>query len=432
MCLPPTGASSAKAMLGLRLFLVLLANASCLASSSSSSSSTSTSLNSAVQLAPAGPSSARVPSITTTSSRGSRSRGGLVSALRNPDGRPGGNGGAGNLRSTVVAGFGSAVPYARRGGSSSTYSSRRRRIRRMMSGASSLRCVCAVPPPNISPLAWDIGVSTVVGAASVVWVKLWTTLAHHEKLKPQDRLGLGGENHTPRAWHGEMRLFGLVGWRLFAWRGVRFRQVSRKIVHTTAAPLFMVLWPFFTDRPCARFFAAAVPMMQAARLARAGRSGDPDNDDASTNALVKAISRSGRASETLEGPLKYSLAIVLITILEWRTSAVGIVAMLQMAVGDGMADLVGRKFGKHKWQKGGDKSIEGSAAFASGSFLASMVMIQWFHWFGMLPMKPAEAAAGAAVVSAACAAVELLPVRLVGDDNFSVPITALIVGRLLL
>lgn len=37
-----------------------------------------------------------------------------------------------------------------------------------------------------------------------------------------------------------------------------------------------------------------VPMMQSARLAAAGVSGDPDNDDASTNELVKAISRSGK------------------------------------------------------------------------------------------------------------------------------------------
>lgn len=55
-----------------------------------------------------------------------------------------------------------------------------------------------------------------------------------------------------------------------------------------------------------------------------------------------------------------------------------------MAVGDGMADLVGRRFGKHKWRKGGEKSVEGSVAFASGSFLVSMAMIQWFHRFGIL------------------------------------------------
>lgn len=42
-----------------------------------------------------------------------------------------------------------------------------------------------MPPLGISPAAWDVGVSTVVGAASVVWVKLWTGLARRDKMKPQ-------------------------------------------------------------------------------------------------------------------------------------------------------------------------------------------------------------------------------------------------------
>jgi len=45
-------------------------------------------------------------------------------------------------------------------------------------------------------------------------------------------------------------------------------------------------------------------------------------------------------------------------------------------------------------------------------------------------VRPAEVVASVAIVSLACAAAELLPPRLVGDDNFSVPLTALIVGRL--
>ena len=49
----------------------------------------------------------------------------------------------------------------------------------------------------------------------------------------------------------------------------------------------------------------------------------------------------------------------------------------------------------------------------------------------LVQIKPAEAAVRTAVVSLACAAVELLPPRLAGDDNISVPITALVVGRLL-
>eukprot|EP00752_Nemacystus_decipiens_P002317 g2191.t1 len=354
MCLP---AAEARAVLSLFLLLVLRGSASGVFAAEPKNA------RAHVQLAPTA--AAMIPTFASTARR---SRSSARSSITISGSWSGGRG-------TGLSGSRSVWDRAGCRGGRST-------------GSASLRCVCTLPPPGISPLAWDLGVSSAVGAASVVWVKLWTGLARRDKMKP---------------------------------------QVSRKVVHTTAAPLFMVLWPFFTDRPCAKFFAAAVPLMQSARLAAAGMSGDPENDDASSNELVKAISRSGKASETLGGPLKYSLAMGLITALEWRTSVVGIIAVLQMAVGDGMADLVGRQFGKHKWRRGGEKSVEGSLAFASGSFLVSMAMIQWFHRFGMLSIKPAEAAASTAVVSLACAAVELLPPRLVGDDNISVPVTALVV-----
>lgn len=48
--------------------------------------------------------------------------------------------------------------------------------------------------------------------------------------------------------------------------------MSRKVVHTTAAPLFLVLWPFFTERPCARFFAAAVRIRQPNQSGRQYRN----------------------------------------------------------------------------------------------------------------------------------------------------------------
>lgn len=45
---------------------------------------------------------------------------------------------------------------------------------------------------------------------------------------------------------------------------------------------------------------------------------------------VTRIAHACRASETLGGPLKYSLAMGIITALEWRTSVVGILAVLQV------------------------------------------------------------------------------------------------------
>ena len=102
-----------------------------------------------------------------------------------------------------------------------------------------------------------------------------------------------------------------------------------------------------------------------------------------------------------------------------------------MAVGDGMSDLIGRRFGSHKWRPGGKKSIEGSAAFASGAFAVSMSMIAWYHRAGVLPISPSESVTRVAGVSIACATVELLPKSIVGDDNISVPAVACLIGRLL-
>lgn len=96
-----------------------------------------------------------------------------------------------------------------------------------------------------------------------------------------------------------------------------------------------------------------------------------------------------------------------------------------------MADLVGRRFGRHKWRKGGKKSMEGSAAFVTAAFLASLAMIGYFHCLGTMPINPMQAAPRVAAISLACAAAELAPEDIVGDDNVSVPVIALILGHLL-
>lgn len=102
-----------------------------------------------------------------------------------------------------------------------------------------------------------------------------------------------------------------------------------------------------------------------------------------------------------------------------------------MAVGDGLADLVGRRFGKHKWSKGGQKSVEGTAAFAVGAFASSMALLAWFHVMGVLATTPASVVKRVAGISLACAAVELVPANMAGDDNVNVPVTAMVLGRLL-
>ena len=64
---------------------------------------------------------------------------------------------------------------------------------------------------------------------------------------------------------------------------------SRKIIHALSAPLFMIVWPLYSDIWGSRLFAALVPFLQGVRLylAATKRGGEEGNE------LAGAISRSG-------------------------------------------------------------------------------------------------------------------------------------------
>ena len=78
-------------------------------------------------------------------------------------------------------------------------------------------------------------------------------------------------------------------------------------------------------------------------------------------------------------------------LLGWRTLWAA-VAICQMAVGDGLADIVGRRFGAVKWPFAPTKSPAGSAAFVLGAFASSLGMVAYFHLFGYTPIGGASPA----------------------------------------
>lgn len=57
---------------------------------------------------------------------------------------------------------------------------------------------------------------------------------------------------------------------------------------------------------------------------------------------ILACHRSGSKSEALGGPLLYTIVLFLGTLLFFRDSPIGVVAISQMAAGDGIADIIGR------------------------------------------------------------------------------------------
>jgi len=217
-----------------------------------------------------------------------------------------------------------------------------------------------------------------------------------------------------------------LGWSLTAGRLVNMSMITpvlgRKLLHVTAAPLFLLSWSLFSDNPSAQWIAATIPALSISRLLGAS-FGVP-----SASGLVRAVSRSGNSSEVLGGPLYYSLVLLVATVFGWRSPA-AYVAVAQMAAGDGMADIVGRKYGKTKWPFAKGKSIEGSAAFALSGFAVSLGMISFLHATGGATLTIAGAAPALLLISLISAAVELLPGQFV-DDNFSVPGIAAVLAKL--
>ena len=211
--------------------------------------------------------------------------------------------------------------------------------------------------------------------------------------------------------------------------GITSQYVSRKLVHMGSGPLFVLCWPLFTTGLGGQLAALCVPILAVLRLLRAGRA--PADSSAGAE-LVRAISRSGEKKEALEGPMVYTLVLVAATAFGWR-SIVSVVAVNQMAIGDGMADIIGRKFGRNRWpkfvEKTGKKSVEGSVAFAFFAFVACALMVELFKLSGLAAIGAAQAAPALLLISVVAAIVELLPL---GDDNLTVPLTSAVLAAILL
>lgn len=85
-----------------------------------------------------------------------------------------------------------------------------------------------------------------------------------------------------------------------------------------------------------------------------------------TNTCVR-YTHSGDRGELLRGPLYYVLVLVGVTAVFWRTHPAGLVAVSLVCGGDGLADIVGRRWGgSNKLPWNGDKSWAGTLAMFGG------------------------------------------------------------------
>ena len=208
----------------------------------------------------------------------------------------------------------------------------------------------------------------------------------------------------------------------FAHKGWISNQISRKIIHIGTGPIFVLCWLLFNDSASAPFLAAVVPLAITAQFALVGFGVIKDP------AAVEAMSRTGDRREILRGPLFYGISFVILTITFWRYSPIGMVALMILCGGDGLADIIGKQLGGLKLPWSQRKSLAGSLAMLLGGFIFAVLIVWVYIWQGYFPEPILDYLIPIAVIAVGTMFVESLPIQDI--DNITIPLVSVLIGLL--
>lgn len=190
------------------------------------------------------------------------------------------------------------------------------------------------------------------------------------------------------------------------WNGQR--EWSRKLVHIGTGPVIPIAWALHVDRSIAVPAAMAITLLAA--LNHRFR-------------LLPAVEDVGRASY---GTVAYGASISLLLLLFWPRQPAAVAAgVLVMALGDGLAGLLGPLLRSPSWQICGQrKSLAGTAAMALASLAMLLLVGQLARAQGLPQPDPA------ALLAITGIAVALEQLAVLGIDNLTVPLATGCLWRL--
>ncbi len=205
-----------------------------------------------------------------------------------------------------------------------------------------------------------------------------------------------------------------------AHRGWIESRLSRKLIHIGTGPIFVLCWLLFPDVWYARWLAALVPFLITMQFLFVGLGWVKDD------ASVKAMSRTGDRREILYGPLFYGIVFVVMTVVYWKDTPTGMVALMLMCGGDGLADIMGRGLHSPKlpWSKG--KSWAGSAGMFLGGWVLAAFILAVFVSAGVFAGPFSRYLLPITIIALVGTLVESLPFKDV--DNITVTLAAVILG----
>jgi phytol kinase len=206
-----------------------------------------------------------------------------------------------------------------------------------------------------------------------------------------------------------------------AHRGWISSRLSRKIIHVGTGPIFVLCWLLFDPSPASRWLAALVPFAITVQFALVGLGLMRDE------AAVQAMSRSGDRREILRGPLFYGIVFVALTLVYWKDSPIGMTALMLMCGGDGLADIVGRRYGNNKLPWNQNKSWVGSLGMFLGGWLLAEIIYAIYAAVGIFPTPWMYTLPAITFIALCGTLVETLPFRDV--DNLTVTAIAVLLGH---
>jgi phytol kinase len=207
-------------------------------------------------------------------------------------------------------------------------------------------------------------------------------------------------------------------------RGYISSDLSRKIVHIGTGPIYVLCWLFFNESEAARYMAALVPTLITAQFILVGTGILKDES------AVQSMSRTGDRREILKGPLIYGVVFIIITIVYWKHNPIGIIALMLMCGGDGLADIIGRRYGVQKLPWNRDKSWVGSLGMFIGGWLLAVFVISIYFLSGQFSVLYSELMIAILVISIGATIVESFPIK--DFDNLTTTITALALGHIMI
>lgn len=207
-----------------------------------------------------------------------------------------------------------------------------------------------------------------------------------------------------------------------AHRGIIENKLSRKLIHIGTGPIFVLCWLMYPDLPISRWLAALVPFVITTQFVLVGTGILKDD------AAVKAMSRTGDRREILRGPLFYGIVFILMTLIYWKDSPIGIPALMMMCGGDGIADIVGRRVHSPKLPWSREKSLAGSLSVFAGGWLLTVLIFAIYVWTGEFNEPLSRYFMPVTWIALGAMLVESLPYQDI--DNITITLVSVLVGHL--